>query len=69
MGMSDSLIIQRFSYDTNGNVVSVDVSFSQNTFTTYYYLRNAQGDIVKIIDKTGSELDLLFPADKMIEES
>ena len=38
-----------FSYDANGNVVSVDFNG-----TEYYYLRNAQGDIVKLIDSTGA---------------
>ncbi len=46
--------IMRFSYDASGNVVSVDYSDDYgDTFTTYYYLRNAQGDIVKLIDNTG----------------
>lgn len=38
-----------FSYDASGNVVSVDYNG-----TEYYYLRNAQGDIVKIIDAAGN---------------
>jgi len=37
-----------FSYDASGNVVSVNYNG-----TEYYYLRNAQGDIVKIIDTAG----------------
>ena len=37
-----------FSYDAGGNVVSVDFNG-----TEYYYLRNAQGDIVKLIDASG----------------
>ena len=41
--------IQRFSYDANGQVVGVNYNG-----TYYYYLRNAQGDVVKLIDKTGS---------------
>ena len=39
----------RFSYDANGKVVAVNYNG-----TYYYYLRNAQGDIVKLIDKTGT---------------
>ncbi len=38
-----------FSYDAAGNAVSVKFNG-----TEYYYLRNAQGDIVKIIDSTGA---------------
>jgi RHS repeat-associated protein len=37
-----------FSYDASGNVVSVKYNG-----TEYYYLRNAQGDIVKLIDASG----------------
>ena len=47
--------IMRFSYDAGGNVGSVDYSDDDgDTFTTYYYLRNAQGDIVKLIDGSGN---------------
>ena len=38
-----------FSYDASGNVVSVDFNGME-----YYYLRNAQGDIVKLIDASGA---------------
>ena len=38
----------RFSYDANGKVVAVNYNGNY-----YYYLRNAQSDIVKLIDKTG----------------
>ena len=41
--------MQRFSYDADGKVVGVNYNG-----TYYYYLRNAQGDVVKLIDKTGS---------------
>ena len=37
-----------FSYDASGNVVSVKYNNVE-----YYYLRNAQGDIVKLIDGSG----------------
>ena len=48
-------IYQRFSYDARGKVVAVDYSNdSGNTYITYYYLRNAQGDIVKLIDGSGN---------------
>ena len=55
IGMQSGSITQRFSYDAQGKVVSVD--YSENggsSYTTYYYLRNAQGDIVKLIDGSGS---------------
>ncbi len=38
-----------FSYDAAGNAVSVKFNG-----TEYYYLRNAQGDIVKLIDANGT---------------
>ena len=38
-----------FSYVASGNVVSVNYNG-----TEYYYLRNAQGDIVKLIDANGT---------------
>ena len=41
--------VQRFSYDADGRVLAVNYNG-----TYYYYLRNAQGDVVKLIDKTGS---------------
>ena len=44
-----------FSYDASGNVVAVDYSTDNgSTFNTYYYLRNAQNDIVKLIDNSGT---------------
>ena len=39
----------RFSYDASGKVVAVNYNGNY-----YYYLRNAQNDIVKLIDKTGA---------------
>ena len=45
----------RFSYDSSGSVVAVDYSTDNGTtFNTYYYLRNAQNDIVKLIDNSGT---------------
>ena len=38
-----------FSYDAAGNVVSVKYNGNE-----YYYVRNGQGDIVKLIDSTGT---------------
>ena len=55
MGSGSSTNILRFSYNASGNVVAVDYSTDNgSTFNTYYYLRNAQNDIVKLIDKTGA---------------
>lgn len=46
--------VQRFSYNAQGKVVAVDYSTNGgSSYTTYYYLRNAQGDIVKLIDNGG----------------
>ena len=42
-----------FSYDAAGNVVSVKYITANDT-NEYYYLRNAQGDIVKLIDANGT---------------
>ena len=41
-----------FSYDAGGNVISVRYITANDT-NEYYYLRNAQGDIVKLIDANG----------------
>ena len=55
VGSGSSTNILRFSYDASGNAVAVDYSTDNGlTFNTYYYLRNAQSDIVKLIDKTGA---------------
>jgi RHS repeat-associated protein len=43
--MQSGNTVQRFSYDAQGKVISVNYNG-----TEYYYLRNAQGDIVKLID-------------------
>ena len=54
-GSGSSAIVQRFSYDSSGNVVSVDYSTDNgSTFITYYYLRNGQGDVIKLIDGSGN---------------
>ena len=54
-GSGASAIVQRFSYDSSGSVVSVDYSSNNGSaFTTYYYLRNGRGDVVKLIDSTGT---------------
>ncbi len=46
---------QGYTYDASGSVVSVDYSADNGTtFTTYYYLRNAQNDVVKLLDSTGA---------------
>ncbi len=41
-----------FSYDVSGNVVSVKYITANDT-NEYYYLRNAQNDVVKLIDASG----------------
>ena len=53
-GTGSTAVHQFFSYDASGNVVSVDYSSDGgSTFTTYYYLRNGQNDVVKLIDNSG----------------
>ena len=55
VGSGSSAKILRFSYDASGNAVAVYYSTDNgSTFNTYYYLRNAQNDIVKLIDNSGS---------------
>ena len=55
VGSGSSAKILRFSYDASGNAVAVDYSTDNgSTFNTYYYLRNAQNDIVKLIDNSGA---------------
>ena len=50
MGMNyDDWAYMRFSYDSGGQVVSVNYYD-----TDYYYVRNGQGDIIKLIDGNGS---------------
>lgn len=47
-------IQQRFSYDASGKLVAVVYKVGSGTSYIYYYLRNAQGDIVKMIDSSGN---------------
>ncbi|MDD3400146.1 MAG: hypothetical protein PHT58_00755 [Eubacteriales bacterium] len=55
IGMTAGSIYQRFSYDSSGRLVAVDYSTnSGSSYTTYYYLRNGQGDIVKLLDGSGN---------------
>ena len=55
VGLGSSTRILRLSYDSSGSVVAVDNSTDNgSTFNTYYYLRNAQNDIVKLIDNSGA---------------
>ncbi len=52
IGMQRGTMKFLFSYDAGGNVVSVKYITANDT-NEYYYLRNAQGDIVKLIDANG----------------
>ena len=55
IGTGSSAKVLRFSYDASGNVVAVDYSSNNgSSFTTYYYLRNAQNDVIKLIDGSGN---------------
>ena len=49
IGMQRGTDTLRFSYDAAGNAAAVD-----HNGTYYYYLRNGQGDIVKILDGSGT---------------
>ena len=51
IGLTKGNITLLFYYDSNNNVTS----FSYNG-TMYYYIKNLQGDIVKIIDHSGTEV-------------
>ena len=55
IGTGATAKVLRFSYDASGNAVAVDYSVDNgDNFTTYYYLRNAQNDVVKLIDNSGT---------------
>ena len=55
VGSGSSAKILRFSYDSSGSVVAVDYSTDNGTtFNTYYYLRNAWNDVIKLIDNSGA---------------
>ena len=49
IGLTKGTDTLRFSYDAAGNAAAVD-----HNGTYYYYLRNGQGDIVKIVDGSGN---------------
>ncbi len=53
-GSGSTAVRQRFSYDAAGNLVAVVYKVGSGTSYIYYYLRNAQGDIVKLIDSSGN---------------
>ena len=52
-GSGSTAVKQRFSYDAAGNVAAVVYKNGSSTAYTYYYIRNAQGDVVKLIDEDG----------------
>ncbi|MBR5678465.1 MAG: RHS repeat-associated core domain-containing protein, partial [Paludibacteraceae bacterium] len=49
IGLTKGTDTLRFSYDAAGNAAAVN-----HNGTYYYYLRNGQGDIVKIVDGSGA---------------
>ena len=51
IGMAQGNDILRFSYDAGGSVISVNLNG-----TDYYYLRNGQGDVVALIDASGTKI-------------
>ena len=55
VGAGSTAKVMLFSYDAGGNVIAVDYSENNgSSFSTYYYLRNAQNDVVKLIDGSGN---------------
>ena len=55
VGAGSTAKVMLFSYDAGGNVIAVDYSENNgSSFTTYYYLHNAQNDVVKLIDGSGN---------------
>ena len=53
-GSGSTAVKQRFSYDADGSIAAVVYKNGTATAYTYYYLRNAQGDVVKLIDSSGN---------------
>ena len=53
-GSGSTAIQQRFSYDASGKLVAVVYKVGSGTSYIYYYLRNAQGDVVKLVDSSGN---------------
>lgn len=43
-----------FSYDASGRPLSVSYTDANETTTTYYYITNLQGDVLAIVDSTGT---------------
>ena len=43
-----------FSYDASGRPLSVSYTDANETTTTYYYITNLQGDVLAIVDGTGT---------------
>ncbi|MDD3400152.1 MAG: hypothetical protein PHT58_00785 [Eubacteriales bacterium] len=57
IGMTAGSIYQRFSYDSSGRLVAVDYSTNSGTnYTTYYYQRNAQGDVINLLDSADTTI-------------
>ncbi|MDD3400149.1 MAG: hypothetical protein PHT58_00770 [Eubacteriales bacterium] len=55
--MTAGSIYQRFSYDSSGRLVAADYSTnSGSTYTTYYYQRNVQGDVINLLDNAGTTI-------------
>ena len=53
VGTGTSQKVMRFSHDISGQAISVNFKDGTATAADYYYVRNGQGDIVKIIDSNG----------------
>ena len=55
IGLTKGTDTLRFSYDASGQVAMAEHETTDET-KRYYYLRNGQGDIVKLIDATGASV-------------
>ncbi len=43
-----------YTYDFDGNIISFDYRDGTHTWKEYFFMRNQQGDITKIVDKDGT---------------
>ena len=51
---SDTTIIMDFIYDESGRPFALNYSANGTDFTTYYYVLNLQGDVVKLVTASGA---------------
>ena len=56
MGLTTINEAMYFRYDANGQVVSVEYKIGGGSYTEYYYLRNGQGDVVALLNSSGTKV-------------